>query len=232
MDSAAFFLCFFLSAFLSPLSLVIIAISIKFLLCSHSIQSGEKNVYEDNKIKRYKLTISLPLSIRYLTICSMIIYFISHILSVIDMFCTIDGRILWCTINKYGESISNKFVDKSRNPLATTFWYWGRTLMNIVFIFRLKHSFKDTIFKSNKCVFRALYCLLCSLPICTLYLNILAICIDPVDPGFVFFVLPFFILELCDFTFSTSLLLIFQCKLLQVIKSYIKSIQSAETNMR
>eukprot|EP01084_Bolivina_argentea_P072638 131888_1 len=212
--------CVISSVIISILFIIIIFKSIKHLLCKSSVQSDEKSVFKTddrNKIKKYKLYFSLHSFIRYGTISSVIIYFVANILSTIDIFSIfVTGNI---------------FID----PIfVTAFWFMGRTLMNSVFVFRLTSSFNDTMYKLNKCVSILLYCLLLSLPLCVLYL----LCIKAVGQyrtaniQRITWLIVVSLILVFDCMLSTSLLILFPCKLVQLIKAYIHFIDKSKNSVQ
>ena len=119
---------------------------------THEHTTQHKNrTNEKNKVQKYKLNISHHACIRYTTILSIIAYFLTNIFSIRRMFCIL-----------FGES--------GTDTAATILWFAARTMMNSVFVFRLKHAFKNTVYQSQPCIFVILYCLLSFLPLCVMYM--------------------------------------------------------------
>eukprot|EP01084_Bolivina_argentea_P185328 319583_1 len=195
------------------LMLVIVIRSCKYLLCKKTLVVENKHVYVNviykknkNKIRKKQVTISYSPYIRYATITSLTLYFISISL------------VLYVMIDMITTSTSHRPLQ----VIACSLWFIARILMNSIFVERLKSSFYGTKWIINNTWFTYLYILLSLIA----SLGILGI-VFAILQGIVFDeivvlcgMINFSLMCILDVTCSIILTILFQRKIFELIASY------------
>eukprot|EP01084_Bolivina_argentea_P052287 96038_1 len=206
------------SIFLLSFIIVIVIKSIVHLLFKKSLQIDHKYVFvkpirknrKDNQIKKQKQSISYTRHIRYITIVCLLAYLIGNISSFSNMSMII---------------INNNYETELR--VAITFSYMGRTLMNWVFISRLKYSFINTKWSYSNITFKLFYSLLALIVIFSIC--ILVRFVEYTDTLNRYLCILIIIL---DVICSVSLAILFQYKTFQLVKSYFISFQQFQMKLK
>eukprot|EP01083_Nonionella_stella_P057950 151922_1 len=198
----------------SLLLIIILTNSINHLLCKKSITVKKRIVNiitTDNKrmIKKATPNIDYHPIIRYGTICSLQCYLICTVVAYASMIMILTTNIQIPSINPF-------------HSTAVFSWLIGRTFMNSVFVSRLKHSFGNTKWIYPHSTFIVLYGFLSLFCISILYNLVMVFIAHRLSNTFKniqFFIN--FSLIFVDLMFGVLLTILFQRKLVQLIRAYL-----------
>eukprot|EP01083_Nonionella_stella_P202048 738527_1 len=222
------YLCSFIILLLTIISMIIITICIRNLLCKTSIKIKGKKVIatvvssekSKEKIKKQSLTISYHPYIRYATIGSLILYVITDL-------CAFTNFMIYIILDKpaFGKNVISSVI-------ACT-WLGARILMHSVFVARLKYSFTDTIWMYHPCVFTTLYILLGIITVLALGVIVMSIVtwFGYLDTTLPMVAMPFgAFLVIFNAILLILLMYLYQHRLFQLIRSYCESVHTFKTN--
>eukprot|EP01083_Nonionella_stella_P051818 137583_1 len=210
------------------LLLIITIRSFYHLLCNtaESKKTYVNNITRDNnqKLKKRKVNISYEPVIRYGTLCSLTLYFLSNISSLSHMF------ILLSTSNL------SAFPGTLLFDIAAFSWTLARIFMRVVFIARLKYSFEHTQWEYDRKVFIVLYFLLSIFPLIMCYFLFQKFAVEDIWRSQLLTqinTIIFGVMMVLDVLFPSLLIFLFQRKLFQLIRAYLASIEKfRQTNQQ